>query len=70
MTSPRRIPPMRYVNLLTRIRSPICSVGSIEPEGMKNACTTKVMINRLSSAAKMLASSVSTTEERQAGGIA
>jgi hypothetical protein len=50
MTSPRSGP---YTTFWTSTRSPGSSVGSIEPEGMKKAWTTKVL--------RMIASASATT---------
>src|SRR3954470_2768589 len=33
------------MSLLTNTRSPTCSVSSIDPEGMKNACTENVLMS-------------------------
>src|SRR3954452_16379188 len=47
-TSPGRASPNQYGTLLTRTRSPVhpgqpCRVCSMEPDGMKKACTKKVL---------------------------
>src|SRR3954462_5705698 len=55
-TSPGSGSPNQYGTLLTSTRSPVqpgqpCSVCSIDPEGMKKACTKKVLTSSASTKA-------------------
>ena len=54
------------VSLLTRTRSPTSSVFSIEGDGMKNACTRKVLISSESSSAMPSTTAISLTAPRAA----
>ena len=58
----------RYSNSLTSSTSWICSVGSIDPLGMKNVRTTNVIRNSATSPATMNASRYSRTTVRAEGG--
>src|SRR3990172_9437021 len=51
------------MNLLTRMWSPTRSVGIIEPDGILNACTTKVRIRSASRTAMRIASAYSRTTD-------
>src|SRR4051812_19808093 len=50
-TSPRFTSPKWEANLFTRTRSPVRRVFSIESDGMKKACTRKVLISSASASA-------------------
>ena len=58
------------MNLFTRMWSPIWSVGSIDPEGILNACTTKVRMASASSNATPSASAYSRSCDLRFGAAA
>src|SRR3954453_12719184 len=71
-TSPGSGSANQYGGLVTSTRSPVhpvqpCRVVSIEPEGMKNACTRKVLTRKASTSATTSSTGSSRNQDRRRG---